>query len=367
MKIGRKIHEWYKKNKRDLPMRRTKDPYRIWIAEVIFQQTRINQGLSYYLEFIEAFPDIHSLASAREEEVLKKWQGLGYYNRARNLHGAAKYVDTVLGGRIPGSYDELLGLKGVGKYTAAAIASFCYGEPVAAVDGNVSRVIARLFGVEEPVSSSRGAGLIQSLAGEMLDRKDPGTHNQAMIEFGALQCVPSSPDCPACPLSGECDAFLNHRVDRLPVKTKKAEPVDRWMYFFIFSCEGETILEKRGDRDIWKSLYHFPVVETPSPRPEEEVMGKMMSLLLSHGNGMDQNEKAPPQTAETDQVMVSHKPSETIRHQLSHLTIHARFIRVELNFLPYSLPLGWIRVPPGQMDHYPVPRLMERYMESAKF
>jgi A/G-specific adenine glycosylase len=193
MNFGLIIRGWYKKNKRELPMRLTRDPYKIWVSEIIMQQTRINQGIPYYLRFIEAFPTVADLAAASEDSVLKLWQGLGYYSRARNLQGSARYIMEQLGGEIPGDYKGLLQLKGVGKYTAAAIASICYDEPKAAVDGNVSRVVARLYGVEDAVNSTTGARQIEALAQEMLDPKDPGTHNQAMIDFGAMLCVPSSP------------------------------------------------------------------------------------------------------------------------------------------------------------------------------
>ncbi|MCJ7715495.1 MAG: A/G-specific adenine glycosylase, partial [Anaerolineales bacterium] len=229
MKNGGIIRGWYEKNKRDLPWRRTRDPYKIWMSEVILQQTRVNQGTKYYLRFIKSFPDVTALARADEDEVLKLWQGLGYYSRARNLHQAAKSVVEQMKGEIPGSYADLLKLKGVGGYTASAIASICFREPRAVVDGNVSRVIARLYGMDEPINSTRGGKLINSLAHDLLDRNDPGTHNQAMMEFGALQCVPVSPDCEKCPLMNYCEAWATGRVNLLPVKIPKLKPVERWM------------------------------------------------------------------------------------------------------------------------------------------
>jgi A/G-specific adenine glycosylase len=353
MNFDRIILAWYEKNKRDLPMRRTRDPYRTWVAEVIFQQTRISQGMDYYLKFLETFPDVCALASASEEEVLKRWQGLGYYNRALNLHSAARYIRDHLGGRMPGSYRELRQLRGVGKYTAAAIASFCYDEPVAAVDGNVSRVIARLYGLEEAVNSTSGARLIETLAGELLDREDPGTFNQAMIDFGALQCVPSSPDCSACPLARSCEAFITHRVGKIPVKKKKPVPAERWFCFYVMQCGTGILLTKRGTGDIWRSLYQFPMVEEEGPRTKEVIMGRMFRQVW---------EEREPHAGVTFRTF-----SPPLRHQLSHQTIHARFVHVLLKSLPRPLPAGWILVPLDELNAYPLPRLIQRYMESVNF
>ncbi len=347
MKFGLIIRGWYKKNLRELPMRLTRDPYKIWISEIIMQQTRMNQGLPYYLRFIEAYPDVAALASAEKDTVLKLWQGLGYYMRARNLQGSARYIMEHLGGEMPDNYEGLLKLKGVGRYTAAAIASFCYNEPCAAVDGNVSRVIARLYGVEEPVNTGSGERQIEALAREMLDRDDPGNHNQAMIDFGAMQCVPVAPRCNSCPLAGGCNAHLTHRVDQLPAKTPKRLPEERWFYFYIIIYKGEVVLSKRGEKDIWKSLYQFPVVESEVPRSDEEIVGTLMPA---------------PVASRMKNVILS----GPVRHQLSHRTIHARFIHVEVRSLPSSLPPEWMVVSLHNLEKYPVPRLIHRYLESVK-
>jgi len=349
MKIGGNIRGWYEKNKRDLPWRQINDPYKIWISEVILQQTRINQGLDYYLSFIKNFPDVASLAHASEDEVLKLWQGLGYYSRARNLHHAARYVVEEMDGEMPRSYDGLLKLKGVGSYTASAIASICFDEPRAVVDGNVSRVIARLFGLDEPINSTQGYKNISSLADELLDRNNPGTHNQAMMEFGALQCVPVSPDCKRCPLFDHCEARKSDRVNLLPVKIPKRKPVERWMYFYILLCNGETIITKRGTEGIWKSLYQFPMMESEAPFSDEKILGPMLAQLIE-GAG---------------QVTIL-KISDPVRHQLTHRTIYARFIHVNLESWPHQLPGGWMKIFSEQLDDFPVPRLINRYMEVAK-
>ena len=351
MKLGGIIGDWYKKNKRDLPMRHTFDPYRIWIAEVIMQQTRLNQGLPYYHKFIKSFPNVHALASATEMEVLNLWQGLGYYSRARNLQAAAKYVVEELDGEMPGDYKGLLGLKGVGKYTAAAIASFCYGEPVAAVDGNVSRVIARLFGVEEAINTSAGAKQIEQLAGELLDRKDPGMHNQAMIDFGAMMCVPLSPRFGECPLSALCEAYGSARVDQFPRKIPKKKPVDRWIWFYIIKCKGEIAITQRGSKEIWKSLFQFPAEESNTPLSETGMMDRVASLFAP---------ALPP-------ALSLKKISPEIKHQLTHLTLKTRFIHLEAELWPETLPESWIKISLDQMDDYPVPRLINRYMESFNF
>ncbi|MEN8202962.1 MAG: A/G-specific adenine glycosylase [Bacteroidota bacterium] len=373
MNFGGIIRLWYKKNLRDLPMRRTRDPYKIWIAEVIMQQTRINQGLPYYHAFLDAFPDVASLAAAGEDEVLKKWQGLGYYNRARNLQEAARDIEKRFGGHMPSDYEGLLSLKGVGKYTAAAIASFCYGEAVPAVDGNVARVISRLFGVEEAVNSSAGEKQIYALAQALMDETlgektnsttdsqlptDPrlgstpaGIFNQAMIEFGAMWCVPVSPDCGGCPLKEHCEAYGRGRVDQLPAKVPKKKPVDRWICFYIVIYKGEIILTRRGTDDIWKSLYQFPLSEWDVPPAESEMLELWPSLFAP----------ALPPAFSLKGI------SPEIKHQLSHQTLHARFIHLELLEWPRELPEGWMKISMDRVDDYPVPRLINRYMESSNF
>jgi A/G-specific adenine glycosylase len=370
MNFGVIIRGWYEKNKRVLPWRLTTDPYAIWISEVILQQTRIDQGLAYYLRFMENFPDIGSLARAGEDRVLKIWQGLGYYSRARNLHHTAKYISKHLGGIFPATYQELLELRGIGPYTAAAIASICFGEPRAVVDGNVSRVIARLYGVDEPVNRPPGTRLVARLAQQLMDEAAvagpravqespaaysrsggaslPGIHNQAMMEFGALQCIPLSPRCGECPLAGGCSAYATGRVGQLPVKIRGRKPVNRWFYFYVITSNGETVLEKRGNTDIWGSLYQFPLVESTSERTEQEALEEISRIL-----------------GERETTLRSFSPP--VRHQLTHRTIFARFIHLEVSSLGQGLPGGWIVVPADRMDQYPVPRLIHRYLESVNF
>jgi A/G-specific adenine glycosylase len=350
------IHGWYEKNLRDLPMRHTRDPYRTWVAEVILQQTRMDQGLPYFKNFLDAYPDVETLASASENEVLRLWQGLGYYSRARNMLASARYIVEHFNGQMPGSYRELLKLKGVGKYTAAAIASWCYGEPVAAVDGNVARVLARLFGIFEAINTPAGEKKIQKLATELLDRTDPGRHNQAMIDFGAMMCLPRLPACNLCPLAELCEAKRRDCVDRIPVKQKNKKPSERWFYYYMIRSDRELILVQRGKKDIWEGLYEPPMIESAGPRSEEEIVQQMLPTVLqeseaSYGKG----------------YKLIGELSDTLRHQLSHQTIHARFLQVELDPLPHPLPERWRTVPLEELDRYAMPRLIHRYLEQANF
>jgi A/G-specific adenine glycosylase len=357
------LRDWYKKNKRDLPWRRTRDPYRVWLSEVILQQTRIAQGMDYYERFITAFPDVHALAAAREDDVLKLWQGLGYYSRARNLHLAAREVAGKMEGKFPTDYRGLLALKGVGPYTAAAVASICFGEPVAVVDGNVSRVISRLFGVEDPVNATAGRRTIASLAAMLMEEGagDPGTHNQAMMEFGALLCTPRLPECGSCPLSAGCRAFAKGLVNRLPVMIPAGKPAERWYYFYVIYDGQEVILTRRSDQGIWKSLYHFPLVESAESWTEQRIQEELYRSLF---NGQAQHMEG------RDVQILTVSP--VIPHRLTHLAISARFIHVKVDLLPVheikgSHARSTHRVPFSELDRYPVPRLIERYLESAKF
>lgn len=259
------IIDWYQQNKRVLPWRQTKDPYKIWLSEVILQQTRVAQGMPYYEKFIKNFPTIQDLAEADEEEVLKLWQGLGYYSRARNLHFTAKYVTDVLEGKFPDTYTELLKLKGVGDYTASAIAAFCFNENTATVDGNVYRVLARYFGVELAINTSSAKKYFKDLAQELIDPERPAIFNQAIMEFGSLQCAPAQPKCVNCPLADSCVALQKNSVKELPKKEKKLKITKRYFnYLVLETAANETVLQQRTGKGIWQNLYEFPVVETTS-------------------------------------------------------------------------------------------------------
>ncbi|WP_430932559.1 A/G-specific adenine glycosylase [Saccharicrinis sp. 156] len=255
---------WYKDNKRDLPWRHTTDVYKVWVSEIILQQTRVNQGLNYYINFLKEFPTVHHLAKANEDKVLKIWQGLGYYSRARNMHAAAKYVSDELNGVFPHSYDGLLKLKGIGSYTAAAISSICYNEHQTVVDGNVFRVLTRIYGIETPINTTIGKKQIEALAHSLNDGKEHGTFNQALMEFGALHCTPKKPPCQSCVFKDKCWALQNKKVDILPVKEKKPKVKKRFLNFIVFTDkEDQTVIQRRNGNDIWKGLYQYPLIETP--------------------------------------------------------------------------------------------------------
>ena len=263
MEFSKVLIDWYLRNKRDLPWRNTKDPYYIWLSEIILQQTRVAQGLPYYFKFIETFPSVQELAAAPLEKVLKVWQGLGYYSRARNLHETATFIASELNGRFPDNYKDLIKLKGVGDYTASAIASTCFNESVAAVDGNVYRVLARYFEIDTPINSSKGMKEFRNLSQELLGEEHPWYYNQAIMEFGATHCTPKQPLCNSCPFSQSCLALKNNKVAELPVKIKAGKVKKRYFNYIVFrSPDDHTILEKRSGKGIWEGLYQFPLIET---------------------------------------------------------------------------------------------------------
>jgi len=271
MSFSNELLKWYQQNKRDLPWRHTSDPYVIWLSEIILQQTRVEQGLPYFQRFLEQYPDVLSFAAAPEDDILKLWQGLGYYSRGRNMLKTARMVVDNYNSSFPQKYDDLLKLKGIGEYTAAAIASFSAGEAKAVVDGNVYRVLARYFGIDEPINSPKGKKLFQQTANELLNKQQPGLHNQAMMEFGAMLCKPKNPACGICPVRQDCYAFLHNAVNSLPVKLNKIKVRDRYFNYFLVT-DGDTVLmNKRDDKDIWANMYDLPLVETDTLLTPEEL------------------------------------------------------------------------------------------------
>jgi A/G-specific adenine glycosylase len=281
-----KIISWYKENPRELPWRETSDPYKIWLSEIILQQTRVAQGLPYYYAFTQSFPTVKDLALAPESEVLRLWQGLGYYSRARNLHGCAKYIWHELGGEFPSTYDTLIKLKGVGSYTAAAISSFAFGEVKAVVDGNVFRVLARYFGIATDIASGKGKKEFETLANQLIPKEAPGEFNQAMMDFGSRLCVPKNPDCESCPLKEKCFAYVNDLVKSLPVKIKTTKIKDRTLDYVVIRCGQNWVWNKRKSGDIWTGLHDFPLVNswiTPIPNSTEpKPFPKKYRHILSH-------------------------------------------------------------------------------------
>ncbi len=257
----KQLKDYYQLYKRELPWRQTKNPYHIWISEIMLQQTRVEQVLSYYYRFIEKYPTIEDLAEAPEDSILKNWEGLGYYNRARNLHYTAKYIAGELKGQFPVSYSGLLKLKGVGKYTAAAISSFSFNEAQPVLDGNVFRVLARFLGIKEPINSTKGKKVFREAAEEMLDREEPSSYNQAIMEFGALQCVPYKPDCNSCPVKEKCYAYMMGETEKLPQKLRKRYNRQRFFNYLMIQKGKNLVVSKRNKNDIWKNLFEFPLIE----------------------------------------------------------------------------------------------------------
>ncbi|MDH6356068.1 A/G-specific adenine glycosylase [Dysgonomonas sp. PH5-45] len=346
--IRKKLIGWYSLHKRDLPWRWTQDPYHIWLSEVILQQTRVAQGLSYYNSFIRQYPSVCHLAAAPENEVMKLWQGLGYYSRARNLHTTAKVICDRYNGVFPSDYKTILSLKGIGQYTAAAIASFAYGMPVATVDGNVYRVLSRLFAIDTPIDSTEGKKLFALLADKLLNKENPGEHNQALMEFGALQCTPTSPQCIDCPLEGLCLSRAGNDVLCYPVKQGKAVVKPRFFNYFDVRCNGNIFLHKRAGNDIWRNLYEFPLIETPSYMPLNELM-----------------QTNPFEIMFADAGAGAFRKEFSVKHVLSHQIIHANFYSVNIENDKYFTE-NYLSTPIENIDQYPVPRLIHKYLEKKE-
>jgi len=325
------ISDWYRLNKRDLPWRDTTDPFKIWLSEVILQQTRVEQGLAFYNKFVQRFETVEDLSNATEQEVLTLWQGLGYYSRARNLHATAKIVTSSHQGVFPKSFRELKQLKGIGDYTAAAIASFCYNESVGVVDGNVYRVLSRYFNIDSPIDSTAGKKYFFSLAQELISHVDnPSEYNQAIMEFGALQCTPKNPKCATCPLQNSCQSVLVGNQLNLPVKQGKTKTRPRFFHYFILDEPAHYTLVQRGTSDIWANLFEFPMKELSAEAFDQK------ELELFSGT----------------------KP---MKHILSHQTIYARFFHVQQ--LEAELSINTTRIHKTDLSDYPLPRIIDRYLE----
>lgn len=316
MEFSNSLVKWYLLNKRDLPWRNTVNPYPIWLSEIMLQQTRVAQGLPYYMAFMEAFPTVFDLANAEEEQVLKLWQGLGYYSRARNLHATAKHIATNLNGNFPSNYKELLQLKGVGEYTAAAIASFAYNEPVAVVDGNVFRVLSRYFNMDNDISDGKTKKEFQILAQELLPKNNAALFNQAIMEFGALQCVPKNPDCENCIFSNSCAALQHKKVNILPVKSKKTKVTNKFFnYLILKDIQGNFVVHKREGKGIWENLYEFTLIETPEMSNEIDFMNQLKATKFYNQLPAD----------------ISLLNTEVIQHKLSHQNLYIQFYILNFN------------------------------------
>ena len=337
---------WYSAHKRELPWRETKNPYLIWLSEIILQQTQIKQGLPYYEAFVSKFPKVQDLANAKETDVLKLWQGIGYYSRARNLHFSAKYIANELNGEFPKTYKELLKLKGVGDYTASAIASICYNEATAVVDGNVYRVLSRYYNIDTPINSTKGIKEFKTLAQNLLPKTNIGDYNQAIMEFGAVQCKPANPNCNECPLQNGCKAFELNKVNVLPVKLKKTKVSKKCFNFLVFlSNDNKTILEQRTEKGIWQNMYQFPLIESSKSLNKNGLKKhlEIKSFLID------------------DVHDISLYNEENIVHKLSHQHLHTKFWIIEVQSLPKgSIPISKIR-------EYPVPILIGKFIEQFNF
>ena len=348
MLISSILTDWYLEKKRDLPWRNTENPYYIWVSEVILQQTRVTQGLSYYERFIARFPDVQSLAAADIDDVLKVWQGLGYYSRARNLHTGAKYVVKQFNGLLPPHYESLLQIKGVGEYTAAAIGSIVYNLPVAVVDGNVNRVIARVFGIHDPINSTSGIKRIKEIALKILDKENPALHNQAMMEFGALQCVIRNPECEICPLKKECYALAHQEVSRLPLKIKQTKIRDRYFNYLVILYHNNIVITQRSGKDIWQGLYEFPLIET--------------TQLVTKRNLTGSTEWGSIFGSTSYKIMNIPRPYV---HQLTHQKIHACFFMIKVDELPKTLVSSeTLLVDREAIRQYPVSKMVENFLST---
>ena len=345
---------WYLINKRDLPWRNTTEPYQIWLSEIILQQTRVEQGMPYYYNFIDQYPDVEALAKAPEDEVLKLWQGLGYYSRARNLHATAKKVSIEMEGKFPASYKGLKSLKGVGDYTASAIASICFGEASAVVDGNVYRVLSRLFGIETPINTGAGQREFKALAQELIDDKDPALFNQAIMEFGAIQCKPKNPYCLHCPFNDRCVALKENRIDKLPVKKGKVKVRNRYFNYLVFIIDGKfTVLQQRKGQGIWRGLFEFPLVES------EKELDATDLLIESLKNGIKDQKIVGFLEELPEDVIHLYNPT-SILHKLSHQNLFVKFwiVRTEKALKhPQCIPIE-------KLQDYAVPRVIDRFLET---
>jgi A/G-specific adenine glycosylase len=370
--FGQQLAQWYQMHKRDLPWRNTNDPYLIWLSEVILQQTRVAQGLPYYEKFAATYPTVIDLAAASEQEVLRLWQGLGYYSRARNMHTTARMVVEKYDGIFPGNYSDLLQLKGIGPYTAAAIASFASNEPVAVVDGNVYRVLSRVYGIADDVDSHKGKQFFrqyaQQLLQECLPLVEPSIYNQAIMEFGAIHCMPVTPSCNNCIFKQHCYAYANTMQAQLPVKEKKIKIKQRNFVYFIFEYEGQILMKERGNGDIWQGLYDFPMVE--------EREGKLIAFSELIQQIYEQILPLLSLRNLAAGTLVSGYPlqiagiSDTYKHQLTHQSLLVQFLHLKVtsaDFWQQVCQLGVLSVSHAKLEDLPKPVLLVNYLQKYFF
>lgn len=336
---------WNKeKNTRQMPWKGEKDPYKIWLSEIILQQTRVEQGLNYYNNFIKTFPDIHKLAKAADEKVFKLWEGLGYYSRCRNLLVTARYISKELNGKFPDNYEDIRKLKGVGPYTAAAISSFAFNLPYAVVDGNVFRVLARIYGITIPIDSTDGKKYFATLAENLLDKKQPGYYNQAIMDFGAVICKPVTPLCSNCGFKKICSAFINNKINELPVKEKKISIKKRWFYYLVLEYKNEIAIRQRIEKDIWQDLYEFPLIETEKEIDKKNILKQAEKNKWVHKGKYELLAVSP-----------------LFKQQLSHQLIAGQFIKLKLKG-KHDPAINWIWVTKSRIGKFAFPRFINQYL-----
>lgn len=348
MDFAGEIIQWYKIHKRDLPWRGTKDPYIIWLSEIIMQQTRVEQGTPYFNRFAEKYPTVEHFAKAKEEEILKLWQGLGYYSRGRNMHRTAQIVMEEHAGYFPNNYDSLIKLKGIGEYTAAAISSFSSNEAKAVVDGNVFRLLSRYFGIDTPINTGKGKKLFTDLANELLDKKQAGEFNQAIMEFGSLQCKPKNPDCLACPLQAGCEAKKLNKIHELPVKIKSQKSRDRYFNYILALKDDQILINKRGPGDIWENLHELPLFETNSILAANDLIHSD-EFISCFG----------------DKVIIK-SISKPVKHILSHQNLHTNFINIENFSEDFLSHKNWFFVHQNELDKLAQPKLIFHFLENFR-
>lgn len=344
LSFSTKIIDWYYQEKRDLPWRSSSNAYFIWLSEVILQQTRVDQGINYYRRMIQRFPNVDVLAAANEEEVLKLWQGLGYYSRARNLHKGAKQIVKDYGSEFPNSYNELKKIAGIGDYTASAIASIAFNKPVAAIDGNVFRVLSRIYNISTPIDTSQGKKEFKELANDLLDKNSPGDYNQAVMEFGAMQCIPKGADCVSCIFKDNCLAYSYGKIDLLPVKKNKTKVRNRFFTYIIIADGNDVYLKKRTENDVWHNLYDFPLIETDIANTIENIMvSEKWTELLAGVN--------------YDVVDIG----QELLHILSHQRLHIRFVTICINN-GNKFGSNFLKIDKRNIFDLPVPKVIETYI-----
>lgn len=346
-KFSSQLLRWNKQqNKRQMPWKGEKDPYKIWLSEIILQQTRVEQGLAYYNNFIKTFPTIHQLARAKDEKVFKLWEGLGYYSRCRNLLVTARFISKELKGKFPDSYESIKLLKGVGSYTAAAIASFAYNLPHAVVDGNVFRVLARVFGISKAIDGTDGKKHFTALAEELLDKKQPGLYNQAIMDFGAVVCKPAAPLCDSCVFKKDCYAFQHNKVGELPVKEKKISIKKRWFYYLVMEYKNAIAIRQRTDKDIWHSLYEFPLIEVAAASSVNDILKQAVKENWLNAKGYSVRTISP-----------------LYKQLLSHQFISGQFILLTLKTKPAN-DGNWQWIARKDLQRYAFPRMLRDFMHS---